>query len=74
MKYIHYYYEAAHSLPVIFKYQFSQEEAEEMLRECRPDCRGRIFYYGYRMMLIDKSVPLISSMDDYRQLVSSGSV
>jgi hypothetical protein len=36
--------------------KLTEEEAEEMLRECKPDASGRIFYEGYRRMLIDQSL------------------
>eukprot|EP00903_Cladosiphon_okamuranus_P016717 g15409.t1 len=34
----------------------TDEEADELLRECRPDEEGRIVYEGYRRMLIDPSL------------------
>jgi hypothetical protein len=33
--------------------KLSDEEAAEMVRECRPDSQGRIFFENYRRMLID---------------------
>ena len=34
----------------------TDEEVDELLRECRPDQEGRIVYEGYRRMLIDPSL------------------
>lgn len=34
----------------------TDEEVDELLRECRPDEEGRIVYEGYRRMLIDPSL------------------
>lgn len=34
----------------------TDEEVDELLRECRPDDEGRIVYEGYRRMLIDPSL------------------
>ncbi|CAN0460334.1 unnamed protein product, partial [Scytosiphon promiscuus] len=34
----------------------TDEEMDELLRECRPDDEGRIVYEGYRRMLIDPSL------------------
>lgn len=34
----------------------TDEEVDELLRECRPDEEGRIAYEGYRRMLIDPSL------------------
>lgn len=34
----------------------TDEEVNELLRECRPDEHGRIIYEGYRRMLIDPSL------------------
>jgi len=33
--------------------KLSDEEAAEMIRECKPDSQGRIFFENYRRMLID---------------------
>lgn len=33
--------------------KLTDEEAAEMVRECRPDESGRIFFENYRTMLID---------------------
>ncbi len=34
----------------------TDEEVEQLLRECKPDEEGRIVYEGYRRMLIDPSL------------------
>lgn len=34
----------------------TDEEMDELVRECRPDDEGRIVYEGYRRMLIDPSL------------------
>lgn len=34
----------------------TDEEIDELLRECRPDDKGRIVYEGYRRMLMDPSL------------------
>jgi len=36
--------------------KLTDEEAAEMVRECRPDEDGRIFFENYRTMLIDTTV------------------
>jgi|AntAceMinimDraft_5_1070358.scaffolds.fasta_scaffold71524_1 Ca2+-binding EF-hand superfamily protein len=36
--------------------KLADDEAAEMVRECRPDARGRIFFENYRTMLIDTTV------------------
>ena len=36
--------------------KLSDEEATEMVRECKPDEMGRIFFENYRRMLIDTTV------------------
>lgn len=33
--------------------KLSDEEATQMIRECKPDEQGRIFFDNYRTMLID---------------------
>jgi hypothetical protein len=33
--------------------KLSEEEATELIRECKPDEMGRIFFENYRTMLID---------------------
>lgn len=34
----------------------TDEEVDELLRECKPDAKGRVVYEGYRRMLIDPSL------------------
>ncbi len=35
--------------------KLSEEEAAEMIRECKPDSEGRVFFENYRTMLLDST-------------------